>query len=173
MSRSLQRPTQAEQRRCAPPRLSPTKNDAWGVLTTRTATHRTVRYNITLVSFPPDAPRQAAHYCVATGARLGSERTAQTQPHRYLSLFPLCLAVDPHFCRHNDDGNQMLTQRCHTGPPARHRKKAGQLTQFSLTDSCTNYKCSALIHLLCESRSGSQTVTAKQARDTPGHWATH
>jgi hypothetical protein len=163
MSRSLQRPTQAEHRRraCPPPKTT------HGVLTTRTAVHDCPFPQLT--SFRPSLHTTQ----LTTVLRLahGMRRTNPAPPLP-LTLFTLCLAVPstlrPSQRRWKPDANPTLPHRlsCLDRPTVQQRKKAGQLTQFSLTRSSTNYKRSALVTVLCQSRSGSQTVTAIQACDT-------
>lgn len=165
MSRSLQRPTQAEHRRCAPPSLSPPKT-THGVLTTRTAIHTAVRFHISHVSIRRSTLASSLLY-----SDCHTQCAAPTQPHRYLSLLTL-----PRGTIHTSAVTTPMETRCQAnvatpvvlqdGSTVQQRKKAGQLTQFSLTGSSINYKCSALVTVLCQSCSGSQTVTAIQARDS-------
>jgi hypothetical protein len=115
----------------APLHACPPSKTTHGVLTTRTAIHTTARFHISQVS----ARRSTLH---ATVLRLAHGMRPPTQPHRYLSHSSLSASrYHPHFGRHNADGNQMPTQRCHTGclcldrPTVQQRKKAGQLTHFT------------------------------------------
>jgi hypothetical protein len=109
---------------------------------------------------------------LTTLLRLGhGMRRTNPAPPLPLTLFTLCLAVPstlrPSLRRWKPDANPTLPHRlsCLDRPTVQQRKKAGQLTQFSLTGSSINYKCSALVTVLCQSCSGSQTVTAIQTRD--------
>jgi len=151
----------------APLRACPPPKATHGVLTTRSAIHTAVCFHISHVSARRSMIPTSLLYC-----DWHSECAAPTQPHRYLSLFTLCLAVRstlrPSQRRWKPDANPTLPHRlsCLDRPTVQQRKKAGQLTQFSLTGSSTNYKSSALVTVLCQSCSGSQIVTAIQAHDT-------
>lgn len=151
----------------APLHACPPPKTTHGVLTTRTAIHTAVRLHISHVSVRRSTLPSPPLYC-----DWHTECAAPTQPHRYCSLLTLCLAVPstlwPSQRRWKPDAKPTLPHRlsCLDGPTVQQRKKAGQLTQFSLTGSSTNHKCSALVTVLCQSCSGSQTVTAIQARDS-------
>jgi len=144
----------------APLHAHPRPNTTHGVLTTRTAIHTAVRFHISHVSVRRSTLTSSLQYCDCH-----TERAAPTQPHHYLSLLTLCI--------HTSAVTTPMETRCQAnvatpvvlqdGQTVQQRKKAGQLTQFSLTGSSTNYKRSALVTVLCQSCSGSQTVTAIHA----------
>lgn len=98
----------------APLRACPPPKTTHGVPTTRTAIHTNVRFHISYVSVRRPTLHSSLLYC-----DWHAEFSAPTQPHRYLSHSSLSASrYHPHFASHNADGNQMPTQRCHTGCPA-------------------------------------------------------
>jgi hypothetical protein len=69
----------------------------------------------TFHGFPTDDAWYPPHCYSATGTRNAPHQPSPTATsHSSLSAS----RYDPHFGRHNADGNQMPTQRCHTGCPA-------------------------------------------------------
>ena len=173
MPRSLQRPIQTRDETLHPSTPVPHLKRRMGF--SQLALHFTRSSVSTFPTSSTDAPRCPTHYCITTGARNVTHQASPTANSRILHSLPRgtfhTSAVTTKMetrCQHN-----VATPVVPSRPSARHRKKAGQLTQFSLTRSSANYECAALLPLLWQSRSGSQTVTAipaRTVRDTPGHW---